>query len=559
MSEKISKAESDESFEVKSKTLRPLKAIAKTIGIMLVFFGFFVLVVSYAVTYLIDADPDTIETIFTIAFTVGTVFLGGGVVLCASVSILTLPNEYRMDNYLNQYFKDKEKPERSIRFFSFRWGRLIPAILFLILGFLDLFILTGAIGHEETPFGDAVVFGGPSFYYTVAFFPHAFGLGLLLYTFFYSHKADIAKSENYFYYNEFKKNSTVSTTIAEKNIELISYQNNHIGKNHAWIITLIPFIVLTFINGVYIVNAPLLTNPIQGILMIITAIIEIPILIFLVLRPSHYFKITTKENQYETWFYPHKRDISEIPLSGDKGIGKVNAEFMSSNDISSTHKSYTNLLLGLFFMIFGTLMISYYWVLGVFGGLFTMGAIIFGTILVFKAIAFDFSKKDGVLVDYDMDSKLLHFRQDSRYHFLEIETHQPTDLKVTNQFRRLTVFDLVIIPIILIFSMIETVQSWAITIPATLWNSVITTIFLVLVYFLIFYYICSPTDQLHLKTPTLQNQVPITLTSGKNGHFKGVLSEDLKKGFLVRCLYVLGIGITTLIYTIIYLNLNFFV
>jgi len=559
--EKVSKLEPDESFETISKTLRPLKAIAKILGIMLVFFGLIVTVLSYAFPYLLDNGytEAELELYSQIAFAVGFTLFGGGLGLSALVSIFTLPNDDKIEQHLNNFYKDKEKPKTSVRFFSFRWSRLLAAICFLTLGFLDLFIITGAMSHHNPPFGTAIVLGGPSFYYVIALFPHGFGLGLLLYTLFFSHKVDIGSSENFLYYNEFKKNSRNHAALSKKEIETVRYQNTHIGKNHVWIIILVPMIALTAIQGVYLLMAPFLQNPTEGILFIVTAILEVVALYFLALRPAQYLKITTKENYYETWFAPNLKEL-EIPLSDESGKGKISSEFLENNNINPTHRIYLRLLVGLFFCISGLIMLIFYYVVGVFGGMYTMASVIFGTILIIQAISNDFSEKDGVIIDYDQNDKTFRFEQNFRSRFLRINTLQSTEVEVKDQFRKVTIFEILVLSLVLVYSMIETVQSWAISSSTNMiLNSVITTIFLCVVYFLIFLYLCVPTNHLQVRTPTMKYNVPVTLKNQKKGFLEGVLSDDLKKSFTMRCLYLLIAGVGTLIGTLIYLNIFFFV
>ena len=554
--EKKLKVDMGESHETKSKTLRPLKAVAKVIGILLIFFGFLVLVLSYAVKYLLENGytEEELERIFLIVFLVGWLFFGGGLGLCFGVSIVTLPSQTKIDNRLDQYFKNREKPTKSIRFFSFRWSKFLAAIFLLFLGFLNLFIITGAISHHNPPYGNAVVLGGPSFYYVMAFFPHGFGIGLLLYAILHSHKANVGRSENYFYYNQFKKNSTVNTALPKTEIEMIQYQNININKNYAWVLTLVPFSVLTAIQGVYLLMAPMLTDPTQGILFLVTAVLEIVALYFLALRPAHNLKVTTKENLYETWFTPYKEKITEIPIPEEDRIGKINTEFMNENKISPTHKHYTRLLIGIFFLASGLVMLIFYYVIHIFGYWYTMVSIIFGTLLIIKATVNDFSDKNGVLVDYNKEDKTLNFERTSRSHFVKINTLQSTDLEVSNQFRRLNVFELLLIPILLAFSTIQTVQSWVLsTSPTLIINSVITTAFLCLVYFLIFIHVCVPIDQLRVKTPTLKYNIPITLTDRKKRFLEGV------KPFSSRGLFIIITGVSSVIGILIYLNLYFFI
>lgn len=561
--EKISKLKAEESIEFISRKFRVIKAIAKIAGIGLIFFGLLITILSYAMEYLID-DFDKLpleeqELYFLIPFWLGWLFFGGGFLACFFTTIYTLPKQDKVTDYLDQYYKNKEKPQQSTRFLSFRVSRLVAGVLLLILGLLGLFILTGALAHDNAPYGEVIVLGGPSFYYIVAWFPHMFGIGFLLYTIFYSHRAHIASSENNFYYNGFKKNSTINVIVPKEEIEMIRYQNNKIGVNHVWIFTLVPFMVLTAIAGVYLFMAPLMTDPTQAILFLVFSILEIAALYYIALRPASYLRITTQDSFYETCFEPYKKDVPDIPLSNVDQKGKIHSEFMTKNNINPTHRSYTKLLIGIFFVASGLIMMTLYFVVGLLGGFYTMVSIVFGAVLVIKAFSQDFSDKNGVIVDYDKGTKLLNFEQTRGRRFLKINTLQPTGLEVVEQFRSTNIWEILLIVIFLPFGTIETVQGWVLsTTPALIINSVITMAFLCIVYFLVFVYLCFPINKLRVDTPTLKYELPVSLTEGQSRFLSGVLSADLKKTFLLRCVFLALICVGAIVGTIIYLYPFFF-
>jgi len=548
-----------ESFEKIPRRFYILKAIGKVIGAIFVFFGFLIIILSYAVTYFIEgaSNPDLI---FLSTFAIGWIILGSALLVCLRVSILSLPTENQVTKYLEKYYQTKEPPQKVARFFSLRVSRLFAALFLLILGFLDLFILTGKISHHQPPYGNAVFLGGPSFYYVVAFFPHAFGLGFLLYVFFKSHRVNIASSENYLYYNEFTKTSFINADIPKTEIEAVSYQNNYVGINYLWLLLLVPFLVITAINGVYLLRAPLLETPIQGILLVTTSILELPALFYVLLKPSNFLKITTKKNYYESWFVPYNVDLREIPLPKPAGKAKKNSEFMTSHNISPTHRSYIGLVLGLIFLISGLLMLTLYYIIGIFGHLYTMVSILFGTMLIVRAIMNDFSDKNGVHIDYNDSNKSLSFKQDFRSHFMRINVFQLSGLEVTNSSRKINLLDFLLIPILIGESTIQTILSWVTTTtPNLIQTSVITTVFLGVIYFLFFLYLCLPSSHLRLRTPTLSYDIPVTLAHQKKRFLSGILAKDLRRSFILRCCFIALIGILSAIGILIYLNLNFFV
>ncbi|GAH29800.1 unnamed protein product, partial [marine sediment metagenome] len=501
---------------------------------------------------------------FEVAFILGWILFGIGLFMCIKITIMKIPKPHIVSFYLEKYFEVNEKPEKSIRFYSFALSRLIASLLLLIMGFVGLFILTGGLSHHSAPFGQAIVLGGPSYFYTVGLFPSLFGIGLLLYVMISSFRGVFSNYKNNLYFHEFRPTSPWTTKILKKDIEALRYQNNQLGPKLIWVVLLMPFIVLSFIEGFYLINMyaiPRLENPIQGILLIFSAIMECFALFFLVLTPQHYFEIATKDDLYEMWFEPEKSKIrlKEIdPITED--ISEVFecsmkkeeiSEFMKNNQISTTHRSYTNLILGIFFIATSIVMWNFFIL---FGTLYWWFAIIFGSILIIRAISQDFSDVNGDLIECNDSDKILKFQRKFRYKFLKIRTYKPTELKLAKQFRKLDFFDVAAIPGLLFFISLQITQSWALaTSTILILDSVISTVFMVVVCFLIFIYLCVPLDQVKFKTSTINYYIPVTLKSREKFNFKAVLSKSLKKTFLLRLLFIVIMIVATIIGTSIYL------
>lgn len=541
---------------------RRLILIILILGAFLLVLGFFIIVLSYAVEF-INAGID-----FEVVFILGWILFGIGLFMCIKITIMKIPKPHIVSYYLDKFFEVNEKPAKSIRFYSFALSRLIASLLLLIMGFVDLFILTGGLSHHSAPFGQAIVLGGPSYFYTVGLFPSLFGIGLLLYVMISSFRGVFSNSKNNLYFHEFRPTSPWTTKILKKDIEALRYQNNHLGPKLIWVVLLMPFIVLSFIEGFYLINMyaiPRLKTPIQGILLIFSAIMECFALFFLVLTPQNYFEIATKDDLYEMWFEPEKSKIrlKEIdPITED--ISEVFecsmkkeeiSEFMKNNQISTTHRSYTNLILGIFFIATSIVMWNFFIL---FGTLYWWFAIIFGSILVIRAISQDFSDVNGDLIECNDSDKILKFQRKFRYKFLKIRTYKPTELKLAKQFRKLDFFDVAAIPGLLFFISLQITQSWALaTSTILILDSVISTVFMVVVCFLIFIYLCVPLDQVKFKTSTINYYIPVTLKSREKFNFKAVLSKPLKKTFLLRLLFIVIIIIATIIGTSIYLASSF--
>ncbi|MBA7506430.1 hypothetical protein ES706_05121 [subsurface metagenome] len=541
---------------------RRLILIILILGAFLLVLGFFIIVISYAVEF-IDAGID-----FEVAFILGWFLFGIGLFMCIKITIMKIPKPHIVSYYLDKFFEVNEKPEKSIRFYSFALSRLIGSLLLLIMGFVDLFILTGGLSHHSAPFGQAIVLGGPSYFYTVGLFPSLFGIGLLLYVMISSFRGVFSNSKNNLYFHEFRPTSPWTTKILKKDIEALRYQNNNLGPKLIWVVLLMPFIVLSFIEGFYLINMyaiPRLETPIQGILLIFSAIMECFALFFLVLTPQHYFEIATKDDLYEMWFEPEKSKIrlkeidpitEEISEVFECSMKKEEiSEFMKSNQISTTHRSYTNLILGFFFIATSIVMWNFFIL---FGTLYWWFAIIFGSILVIRAISQDFSDVNGDLIEYNDSDKILKFQRKFRYKFFKIRTYKPTELKLAKQFRKLDFFDVAAIPGLLFFISLQITQSWALaTSTVLILDSVISTIFMVVVCFLIFIYLCVPLDQVKFKTSAINYYIPVTLKSREKFNFKVVLSKPLKKTFLLRLLFIVIMVVATIIGTSIYLASSF--
>jgi len=541
---------------------RRLILIILILGAFLLVLGFFIIVLSYAVEF-IDAGID-----FEVAFILGWILFGIGLFMSIKITIMRVPKPHIVSFYLEKYFEVNEKPEKSIRFYSFALSRLIASLLLLIMGFVDLFILTGGLSHHSAPFGQAIVLGGPSYFYTVGLFPSLFGIGLLLYVMISSFRGVFSNSKNNLYFHEFRPTSPWTTKILKKDIEALRYQNNQLGPKLIWVVLLMPFIVLSFIEGFYLINIfaiPRLENPIQGILLIFSAIMECFTLFFLVLTPQHYFEIASKDDLYEMWFEPEKSKIrlKEIdPITEDISevfecsIKKEEiSEFMKNNQISTTHRYYTNLILGIFFIATSVIMWN---LLILFGTLYWWFAIIFGSILVIRAISQDFSDCNGDLIEYNNSNKILKFHRKFRNKFNSICTYKPTELNIGKQFRKLDFFDISAIPGLLFFISFQLVQSWALaTSPVLILDSIVSMIFMVIVCILIFIYLCIPLNQVEFKTSTITYYILVTLESQKKFNLKSLLSEPFKKTFILRFSIILAIIVATLCGTCIYLGFLF--
>jgi hypothetical protein len=230
-------------------------------------------------------------------------------------------------------------------------------------------------------------------------------------------------------------------------------------------------------------------------------------------------------------------------------------EFMKANNINPTHRDYLKLIIGIclisasrpmwhFFILFG----NFYW----------WFATIWGAILIVKAISEDFSDRNGVSVDFNESEKKLKFRRKFRSKFYNLGTFQPTDVKLTRQFRKLDAFDVLAIPGMLMFITIQLTQGWLFADERVIWILMAySTAFMVLVCVGVFLYLCVPIDQIEFKTPTIKYFIPVSVEGSKHLHLNAAFSGDLKGTFIIRCLAIAITIIASVTGTLINLALNF--
>ncbi|MHA1231656.1 MAG: hypothetical protein ACTSPQ_13500 [Candidatus Helarchaeota archaeon] len=581
VNKKKEKASNDQNFKIISKKLHALKFIALIFGIILVIFGLFITILSYAVDYLIK-DLDDPQAVFMMVFFVGWILLITGLLIISSVSILSLPKTNKIPELISRYDKETTSPVKSKLVLSFPFSRLIAALFLIVMGFTDLFIITGKIGHHETPFGNVLFLGGPSYFYTVGFFPLMLGLGILIYSLIDSYRIYFACTEDKLMIYEFRKNKFFMTKLDKSEIELLKFQNNFVGSKYLWIVILMPFIIIfSLIEGSYLLFAPRLQDPTQAILLIYSGIMECFALYFLVIRQQNYLKINTKDYYYDMWFAPFSIKRKEIKNTNkeiedildflyDKNKNKISknspentfeqTEFMKKYGINSTRRYYLNLGVALFFVITGLLFLVLYFELGVLGNLYTMFTIKFGVIVIVRAYSEDFTDKNGFNVKYKSKEKNISIKQRFKHKFANIFTYNQTEVEVERKLKKLNVFDILFITLIMIYSTIETVQSWSISSdknPITIIDSIITTIFVVIVYLIIFVYVCAPIDQLKLKTKNSKYYVPIGLMNRNLNIFQDIFAKQNKKALILRIIWILLVLILSIIANSLYLYINF--
>lgn len=540
-----------------------LSLILFSFGTACVFLGYLLIVLSNATKYLLkNLDEETRDLIFLAAISLGFILFAIGFILNIFLTVKKLPKNQLISTFLDNYYKEQSKPERSTLIFSFALSRLIAGILLVIMGFIDLFILTAAIGHHNSPYGQTIVLGGPSAFYPVALFPAIFGLGLILFTLGSSHKLSVAQTKDALYFHEFRPHQNVSTEILKNNIEAFRYQNNQFGPKFIWLILFIPMIVLTLVNGTFYLFAPLLTDPTQGILFYYTAITESIVLFLLVMRPQQYFEIATKNDLYEYWLEPFSKDLKKIPRLSEEIADMLECnpndpnalDFIKNNKILTPSKDYIRILIGVFFIGTAIPMICFQIL---FGQFYYWFALFFGSMCLIRGISNDF---DSILLaEIESNTGIFKFKRASTIKFCKkfyyYRTFEKTDTGIVRQFRKLDFFDVTILPAMILFMTIELCQGWFLSNdrPLILLN-LDSTIFMIIVVTIVLTYLCLPINQIKVTTPTINYYIPVKIKCEKMVDFKSAISKPLKNTFLLRLLIIMLTILGSIIGTIVYLS-----
>ncbi len=478
----------------------------------------------------------------------------------------------RMRNY-------RESVEKYVKLNSVAVSRLAAALLFIVIGVMNLVVFGTGIGHDATRYGNAFVLGGPSWFYFTGLPALLIGISLLLYVFFSLMRANFSRSKNFYFFKEFRPLCPWLTEIPRKNIEAIRYQNNHLGPKHLWIMLLLPFIVMQLQTGIPLFSSERAAPEfVLSWTFLITSIVEIVALFILVGLPQNYYEIATKDLLYEMWFSPVKMRGQEVlrkDLADLFNCGVNEREIESSSnpnpsifsDVNNTHFQLFDLIFGTFLIISGIIMLTN---MILFGQLFWWIALMYGLMLIFKAISYDFSRKGGNLFNYDKDKKIYKFQREFGYKFHYVTAYNVESVKVRKWYRKLDAFDIFGLGGMLVMLTIQQVEGWAIASTlGVITDNIISTIYMGIVFIFIILYLCHPIDVVEFKTSTItyRNRVTLKLkekglmrkyfSNLKNSHKNIKRDSEMHKTFMQRSGMIATVFFFTLIYTV-YNLINYF-
>jgi hypothetical protein len=548
------------------KKTHPIKKIIRLIfliiGIFIVFIGFLFIFIGFDFGILIDD--------INISFVIDVIIIILGIIITSKFFIA--PYYLRENSLTIKKLRNLREPVDShIKISSIAITRLVAAFILIFVGFLTLLIFGAGIGHHETNYGNAVVLGGPSFFYVTGLPALGIGFGLLLYFILSPFRGTFSQSKNFYFFYEVRPFCPWLTEIPKKDIEALRYQNNHLGPKLGWIMLFIPFIVYQLMTGIplfFVERAG--PNYVLSWTFLIISILEIIALILLVMLPQNYFEIATSTHLYEMWFSPFKfKNRSELTQNISSFLGCEEERDIKNNGIFSevnhSHFQLFDLIFGLLLIVSAIIMLTQ---MVLFGPLFWWVALMYGFILLVKAFCFDFSKNGGDSFYYDKEKGIFKFNRKFSYKFHYLTAYKVESVKIRKWFRRLDFFDIFGLGAMIVMLTIQQIQGWAIVDNiSVITDNIISTIYMGIIYIFVILYVCLPIDVIEFKTPSIVYRIRITLIKSKSlihkywdnlREFpKEIRKEDSFKTFILRISMIFVLILGSVFYSI-YTLISFF-
>ncbi|HMF30557.1 MAG TPA: hypothetical protein VKK79_04045, partial [Candidatus Lokiarchaeia archaeon] len=255
----------------------------------------------------------------------------------------------------------REPVEFPLHLLSYSYSRLAAAALFLVVGIMDLIVLSPYMGNPGAAVfggtyngtGTAVVLGGVSFFYPVGIPVLAAGIGLAIYLSVARFVGRFARSEHFWFFHEFRLLAPWLTEVPRADAEAFRYQNTQLGPKVLWPLWILPFSFIVLQYGLPLFNQQRATTNILSTMMTLSAVCALLCCVLLLLWPQDYFEIATKEVLYEMYFAPaiNPGEVREnmqaffgFPPTQTRQTGEESTSNLGQVD--TTQRNYTQLVLG---------------------------------------------------------------------------------------------------------------------------------------------------------------------------------------------------------------------
>ena len=339
----------------------------------------------------------------------------------------------------------------------------------------------------------------------------------------------------------------------------------------AWIILIIPFIVLQLMTAIPLLAAEK-AGPefVLSWTFIVLSIIDIIVLVVLVIFQQNYFEIATKEKLYEMWFSP-------IKLKNQSHFKENFANFLECNpnlrdtetngddkvfsSVNSTNFQLFKLIFGLFLITIALIMLTQ---MVLFGPQVWWFALMYGLMLLVKAVFYDFSKKNGDVFKFNEESKEFKFKREFLHKFHYIAAKKVESLSVKKWYRKIDFFDVFGTCGLLVFLTLQQLEGWIAADTLTLRiDNLISTLLWILVIAFIIFYLCFPIDFIEIKSQSITYRIQITQNLKETSRInqciknlknfpKEIMKLEMKNTFLIRMGIILALIFGSLIYMAAY-------
>jgi hypothetical protein len=182
---------------------------------------------------------------------------------------------------------------------------------------------------------------------------------------------------------------------------------------------------------------------------------------------------------------------------------------MVFSSVNSTNFQLFKLIFGLFLITIALIMLTQ---MVLFGPQVWWFALMYGLMLLVKAVFYDFSKKNGDSFRFNEESKEFKFKREFLHKFHYIGANKVESLSVKKWYRKVDFFDVFGICGLLVFLTLQQLEGWiaADTLPLRIDNLISTLLWILIIAFVIFY-LCFPIDFIEVKSPSITYRIQITL------------------------------------------------
>ena len=308
---------------------------------------------------------------------------------------------------------------------------------------------------------------------------------------------------------------------------------------------------------------------------IVLSFIDIVVLVILVIFQQKYFEIATEEKLYEMWFSPiklknksHFKENFANLLDCNPNLRDIekNDDDKVFSSVNSTNFQLFKLIFGLFLITIALIMLTQ---MVLFGPQVWWFALMYGSMLIVKAVLSDFSKKNGDSFNFNEESKEFRFKREFLQKFHYIAAKNVESISVKKWYRKIDFFDVFGICGLLVFLTLQQLEGWIAADTLTLRiDNVISTLLWILVIVLIILYLCFPIDFIEVKSPSITYRVQISLKLKESNIIKQfiknlknfpkeIMEPEMKRTFLIRMSGIFGLIFGSLFYMMIYFLIFF--